>query len=124
MPELRAALKQLGGFHNLISAEIGVYYGDNASDYLRDLDIKKVYLIDPYMIHPRYDEHRMKEAEEEAHAKLGIYRDKIEWIRTTSAEAVKIFDDESLDFVYIDGDHSYEFVREDLALYYPKVRKG
>jgi len=124
MPELRAALKQLRGFRNLVGAEIGVYYGDNASDYLRDLDIKKVYLIDPYMIHPRYDEQRMKEAEKEAHVKLDIHEDKIEWVRTTSAEAVKIFDDESLDFVYIDGDHSYEFVCEDMILYYPKVKKG
>jgi len=124
MPELRAALNQLRNFHNLVGVEIGVYYGDNASDYLRDLDIKKVYLIDPYTIHPRYPEWRMKESEKEARAKLDIYKDKIEWVRTTSAKAVSMFDESSLDFVYIDGDHSYEFVRDDIALYYPKVKEG
>ena len=121
---MRAALEQLRNKNNLIGAEIGVYYGDTASDYLGILDIKKVYLIDPYVIHPRYSEQIMKESEEEAHAKLDIYKDKIEWVRTTSAKAVDMFNESSLDFVYIDGDHSYKFIQEDITLYYPKVKKG
>lgn len=32
--------------------------------------------------------------------------------------------DASLDFVYIDAQHHYEAVREDLALWYPKLRVG
>jgi len=121
---MRAALEQLKNKNNLIGAEIGVYYGDNALDYLGSLDIKKIYLIDPYMIHPKYNEQIMKESEKEARAKLDVYKDKIEWVRIKSAEAASLFDDESLDFVYIDGDHSYEFVRDDITLYYPKVKKG
>lgn len=123
---MRAALEQLRNKSNLIGAEIGVYYGDNALDYLGNLDIKKIYLIDPYTIHPLphcYNEQRMKESEKEARAKLDIYKDKIEWVRTKSAEAASLFDDESLDFVYIDGDHSYKFIHEDMTLYYPKVKK-
>ncbi|GAI15065.1 unnamed protein product [marine sediment metagenome] len=30
----------------------------------------------------------------------------------------------SLDFVYIDGSHTYESVAEDIILYYPKLKKG
>ena len=30
----------------------------------------------------------------------------------------------NLDFVYIDGNHSYKYVKEDLELYYPKVKDG
>ena len=32
--------------------------------------------------------------------------------------------DDSLDFIYIDGDHSYEAVKRDLELYLPKLKKG
>lgn len=44
--------------------------------------------------------------------------------RMTSQNAVTQFDDASLDFVYVDGDHRYEAVKDDLTLYLPKLRKG
>jgi SAM-dependent methyltransferase len=44
--------------------------------------------------------------------------------RMTSKEAVGLFDDDSLDWVYIDGDHHYDAVKADLQLWYPKVRPG
>ena len=48
----------------------------------------------------------------------------VEIIRKTSAEASKDFGDESLDFVYLDGDHSYEAVKADLEALYPKIKAG
>ncbi|MGH7137350.1 MAG: class I SAM-dependent methyltransferase, partial [Pirellulales bacterium] len=42
--------------------------------------------------------------------------------RLLSREAATCFEDGSLDFVYIDAAHAYEAVREDLRLWYPKVR--
>jgi hypothetical protein len=44
--------------------------------------------------------------------------------KATSAEAVHHFANGSLDFVYIDGLHTYEGVREDIALWLPKIRPG
>lgn len=44
--------------------------------------------------------------------------------RMYSAEAAPTFADGSLDFVYIDGNHSLEAVTADLALWFPKVRSG
>jgi predicted O-methyltransferase YrrM len=41
-----------------------------------------------------------------------------------SADAVKNYEDESLDFVYIDADHEYEGVKRDIELWFPKVKKG
>ena len=29
-----------------------------------------------------------------------------------------------VDFIYIDGNHSYDFVKRDIELYYPKVKDG
>jgi len=48
----------------------------------------------------------------------------VEVMETTSAEAVKSFDDESLDFVFIDGDHRYVGVKQDIDLWFPKVKVG
>lgn len=52
------------------------------------------------------------------------HEDRCFMIRCDSKNAAELFDDESLDFVYIDANHKYEFVKEDISLWYPKVRKG
>jgi predicted O-methyltransferase YrrM len=44
--------------------------------------------------------------------------------RLPSAEAALRFPDGHFDFVYIDGDHHEQKVREDLAAWGPKVRPG
>jgi len=45
-------------------------------------------------------------------------------LRCFSEDAIEFFDDESLDFVYIDANHRYDFVKRDLEMWFPKVRKG
>jgi predicted O-methyltransferase YrrM len=45
-------------------------------------------------------------------------------IRKTSVEASKDFKDESCDVIYIDMEHTYEAVIEDLHHWYPKLKKG
>lgn len=45
-------------------------------------------------------------------------------LRMKSEFAVNLFVDESLDFIYIDANHSYEEVKKDLKLWFPKLRKG
>lgn len=45
-------------------------------------------------------------------------------IRTSSKNASKLFQNESLDFVYIDANHSYDSVKEDIELWLPKIKTG
>ena len=45
-------------------------------------------------------------------------------IRNTSVDAAKLYENNSLDFVFIDADHSYESVREDIDAWLPKIKKG
>jgi predicted O-methyltransferase YrrM len=45
-------------------------------------------------------------------------------MRSTSKNAAALFQDKSLDFVYIDANHALEFVREDLKLWWPKLKSG
>jgi hypothetical protein len=45
-------------------------------------------------------------------------------IRATSDDAVNSFEDESMDFIFIDGLHTYEQVLADCKNYYPKLKKN
>jgi hypothetical protein len=52
------------------------------------------------------------------------FGDRVEMLRTLSVEAAKQFEDNSLDFVYIDGNHMYYAVMEDLTVWFPKIKAG
>lgn len=45
-------------------------------------------------------------------------------MKMKSLEAVHLFEDNSLDFVFIDGSHEYEDVKDDIAFWLPKVKIG
>src|SRR5678815_3056674 len=45
-------------------------------------------------------------------------------VRKFSADAAKDVPDGSLDFAYIDSNHTYDAVIEDLSIWTPKVRRG
>jgi hypothetical protein len=45
-------------------------------------------------------------------------------IRAASVHAAKIFADNSLDFVYIDANHAYDYVVDDIDTWYTKVAPG
>ncbi len=44
--------------------------------------------------------------------------------RMTSEQAASVIPDNTLDFCYIDADHSYEAVRRDIEMWLPKVKLG
>lgn len=46
------------------------------------------------------------------------------WIEKPSVQAAQGFADNELEAVFIDGDHSYDGVRADIAAWAPKVRSG
>ena len=108
---------------NLTGAEIGVAYGDNAVSILELLPMRKLFLIDPYV--PYMENNRLvthEEEEQQAKKKLSHYP-QVTWLRKTSDQARRDIN-ETLDFVYIDGNHSYEYTKKDIANYYPLIRSG
>ena len=48
----------------------------------------------------------------------------VEIHRLPSDEAAVSFADDYFDLIYIDGNHSYEYVKADIASYLPKVKPG
>jgi hypothetical protein len=50
-----------------------------------------------------------------------LFEDRIHVIREFSSKAISQIPDQ-IDFLYIDGNHSYRFVKQDLELYYPKLK--
>ena len=112
-----------------VGAEIGVYKGK----YSKWLCVKnsgsKLFLIDPYKAYPEYVEQHdeagqkvMDQCYKEAQERLTRFN--VEFIKKTSMEALNDFVDESLDFVFIDGNHTFEYVVADIAGWSKKVKKG
>ena len=52
------------------------------------------------------------------------FTNKFKTLRMASLAAAKLFDDRSLDFVFIDAAHDYESVKADILAWRPKVRLG
>jgi len=126
----RPSIRTLENKKDLIGVEIGTDTGENALNMLENLDIKKLYLVDPYTIYDgivgigcNNNEEQCKQCEEEASKKLEKYEDKIVWVKETSENAINKIPDE-IDFVYVDGNHRYEYAKKDIELYYPKVKEG
>jgi hypothetical protein len=52
------------------------------------------------------------------------FSERAHMIRCRGNIARDLFENESLDFVYIDANHTYESVSDDILTWYPKVRSG
>jgi predicted O-methyltransferase YrrM len=101
-----------------VCAEIGVAHGNFSASILAIARPRRLSLIDPWISRPELEESvRARFADE-------IRAGRVEVIHSTSEAASGKFADQSLDWLYIDGNHNYEFVRKDLELYFPKVKRG
>ena len=114
---------------NLIGVEIGVYRGEHAESMLKHLDIKKLYLIDPYKEYGEvttdndYTYEKINNAKSQAINRLKKFKEKTKWIFKKSENSIKDIK-EKLDFVYIDGAHDYENVKKDIENYWELIKIG
>lgn len=121
--DLPAFFKEMGF---TVGAEVGVYKAEYAEKFCKAG--LKMYGIDPYHSYASAgraakDQSRQEFLYEHAMRVTKPYTN-YTMIRKTSMDAVKHFKDRSLDFVYIDGDHSFKHVAEDIYEWVYKVRKG
>lgn len=110
----------------IIGAEIGVRTGEYSELLCRRIPNLHLFCVDPYT---PYDE-SAKSLDPNWHeanyriAKNRLLPYKTTFIRKTSAEAALDIEFESLDFVYIDANHLYDYAMEDIIIWSRRVRSG
>jgi len=113
-----------------VGCEIGVKAGANAVDMFKFIPGLTLYLVEPFFDYSltdfefgkfRHDHHFLH-----AVARLNSTKNKYnaKWILDLSENGVRKIPDDSLDFVYVDGNHHYDFCMLDIILYSRKVRSG
>ena len=124
-------IKRLG--EDLVGVEIGTCRAESTAFLLDKCpNIIKLYTIDPYKAYDDWNGEITQDTIDKfmkvAKKNLKQYGDRVEMIRETSlAAAAKIktiTDKEEFDFIFVDGDHSYEATLADCEEYYPLLKKG
>lgn len=120
-------------------AEIGVHKGDFARRILRTTNPSELHLIDPWKYEASDTYKRAlygggaaggQVEMDERHQRVRTrFRSHIRGGRVTihrgrSDAVLSAFPEAYFDWVYIDGNHSYEFVKADLDLCFEKVKPG
>lgn len=117
--------------HNLkgAGAEVGCAYGGYAEIMLCQWQGQEYYMVDPWI---RQDPAVYRE--DCSKVNFDAYWDQVQGlaakdkrvrlVRKFSVDAAAGFSDASLDFVFIDANHSYDAVSADLAAWWPKVKPG
>lgn len=107
---------------NLVGLEIGSCFGTSSHFLMETLPGLILHAVDPYV---EYDQMtRRNEAYIAFHRLMEDYPGRLILHRKTSDDAIYDFDDESLDFIFIDGLHTYDQVKKDIQNYYPKLKIG
>lgn len=108
-----------------VGAEIGVDKGEFSEKIARSG--LKLYSIDPWFSYEDYEHTRGQKKLDSLYERtkhvLAPYPN-CSIVRETSMDAAKDFEDRSLDFVYIDGNHQFKYVAEDICEWSKKVKVG
>jgi hypothetical protein len=111
-------------------AEIGVRRGNYSEELCINIgSLEKLYSIDPWIVMPDDPTSRhMGEAKQERAYRQAVRRLRkypaCEIVRKTSIEAARDIPHGSLDFVYIDGSHMFDYVMVDIIEWSKRVRGG
>lgn len=116
-----------------IGLETGVEKGKNAQTMFEIIPNLKLYGVDSYKRHPQasyiYHAEKRNWDDQYLQAAKGQCLKRMNGRNFTLLEsfteyAIRDVKDNSLDFVYLDADHSYDFVMQDMILWGRKIRKG
>lgn len=121
---------------HVIGAEIGVFEGDTTAHLLAHLPgINVLTCVDPFVHYPAQtvtlnpNKAKFHDADFDKVMltfirKVEPWRQKVRLMRLFSKGAVHRVDDASLDWAFIDGNHAYEYVRDDITMWLPKIKPG
>lgn len=119
---------------NSIGVEVGVWNADLSCCILDNKpEVSKLYLVDPWKKYPSEEyidsinncsQTHFDMVYENVKNRIKPYKERAEVLRGTSTEFLDKFENNSLNFVYIDANHMYEFVTSDINNWYPKLKPG
>lgn len=120
-------IKRMGP--NVVGLEIGVLKAETSCLILENCPNVTRYIgIDPYVGYLDVDHEKtgddMMNFLKTASENIKPYKDRFEFIIGSSDRVFNYVEDNSLNFVLIDGFHTYEQVKNDLTNYYPKLKDG
>lgn len=107
-----------------IGVEIGVHKGDNFINLVEATKPKRIHAVDPWSTFLTHKGDRPQDYSffiEQIRNRWGS----TSWIhihRMTSEQAADALKDMRFDWVYIDGDHAYDSVMQDLSMWVPLCR--
>ncbi len=111
-----------------LGAEIGVRKGKFTAYLLKRFKTLTIYAVDPWVEQPEGSETYLSwdfdAIYREFLENIKPYKNRTKILREFSWKAVEYIKDKSLDFVFIDAQHDYESVRDDIELWTPKVKPG
>jgi predicted O-methyltransferase YrrM len=109
-----------------VGAEIGTEQGVYAERICKNNPGVKLYCVDLWKTYQGYRDHvnqdKLDEFFSTTQTLLKSYN--VKFIRKYSMDAVKDFENGSLDFVYIDANHEWPFITQDIYYWSTKVRPG
>jgi len=119
--------KWLYGLDFKVGVEVGVASGEYSRVLLDTNPQMELYGVDPWVPYPGYHDYQKESTFEKMYQetlKVTEGFDNYHIIKKFSVDAVKDFKDGSVDFIYLDGNHSGEAVKEDIETWMPKMKKG
>jgi hypothetical protein len=118
-------------------AEIGVKEGRFSARLLAALPgLRTLYCVDAWQCYPDYELDRVKPGDEwpsqrmldkarrQFQAVVARFPGRVSVLEMLSIEAAGRVPDGALDFVFIDANHLYEYVCQDIRLWLPKLKPG
>lgn len=108
-------------------AEIGIWQGRLSYHLLQIFPTLMWIAVDPWVVYSDkscLNQVGMDQMYADVCEKLSIFGQRVCISRTTSLQAVSLVSNLFLDMVYVDADHSYQAVKQDLQAWYPKIKQG
>jgi len=116
----RDAIKDRLSQKRLLGVEIGVLNGETSGFFLNEFSNLDLIGIDPII--PDSMEASLIGNLEIIQANIKANASRWTFHHNYSYNVVDQFDDSSVDFIFIDGDHTYPAVEQDYSLYFPKIK--
>ncbi len=135
--ELLRHLKTTFDHCQLTGVEVGAGNGATSEFLLREIPSLQMTLVDCWCSFKkgsdywnsgdrcsRFDEQTQRQHHEEAQNRVRFAQGRGRLLQAYSLEAAGAFENESVDFAFIDADHTFEAVDNDLKAWWPRVKPG